>query len=330
MANPLFAVQQLPQTSADAVREFNDRYLASMIATPVPTWSDIGDMIPTSSTWVTFPMTNLALKYQETMGESRRKRLKEKSFDIKSVEFDEGIEGRLSDMLQHAFAYRQWTSGPAMLLEAEKRLRNLQLAALIENGQNTLWGSGTGIDGQNFFSAAHLADFFDAAKGTWSNYQTTAKDCVSIVNLQAEVTAMQGVLDANGMKMGIEPDTILVPTPKYEATKNLLAQALILDNAGVGAAVTNPYLGRFNVIHVPEFTDVNDWYLVDSKKLAQSGMAPWIALRSALLSDSQLGLRIYDESSDYFKDTGNLKISSHIWYGFALGFPHCIRKIVGV
>jgi hypothetical protein len=42
-----------------------------------------------------------------------------------------------------------------------------------------------------------------------------------------------------------------------------------------------------------------------------------------------LGLRQWDESSDFFKDTGKLKMSAHIWYGFKLIFPHAMRLVKG-
>jgi hypothetical protein len=97
--------------------------------------------------------------------------------------------------------------------------------------------------------------------------------------------------------------------------------------AGAGTeSETNPYVGKFTVVHAPELTDANDWYLVDSKLLSQ-GLPPWIALRYA--APDSLGLREYDESTDFFKDTGRIKVSSHIWWGFCLAFPHAIRKVPG-
>jgi hypothetical protein len=44
---------------------------------------------------------------------------------------------------------------------------------------------------------------------------------------------------------------------------------------------------------------------------------------------ASLAFRVYDESTDYFKDTGNIKLSSHIWYGFSLVLPHAVRRVKG-
>jgi hypothetical protein len=326
MANPLYTTDVLPTTSVAALREFDDRYIASIGAAPAPTWSDMGDLIPTNAPMVTFPISALSLKYQQFSGENRFKSLLEKSFDLKAQEFDTGIEGKLLDILSKTFAYRNWLQGPARMLIAEGRFRNRSIAALLEAGTSTNW-----VDGVPFFSAAHPSDLSNGSNGTWSNYQSTPKDVISIPNIAAEVTLMQGALDENGEKVGTEPDTILVPTAKYEGTKNLLAQALILGGpttATSNGAINNPYLGRFNVVHVPELTDVDDWYLVDSKLLASTGLAPWISMRYTVPSPA-LELREFGEESDFFKNTGKIAKSSHIWYGFSLGFPHAIRLVRG-
>ena len=94
--------------------------------------------------------------------------------------------------------------------------------------------------------------------------------------------------------------------------------------------VENPYKNRFNIVPVKEFSIASgtsaDWYLVDSK-LVKSGMAPWISMRQTV--PGSLALRVFDESSDFFKNTGKIKMSSHIWYGFALALPHAIRRVKG-
>jgi hypothetical protein len=325
MTTPLFTINTLPATSQAAIREFDDRYLASIGATPPTNWTDLGDLLDVNQPMVTFPVSSFALKYQQTQGENRFKTMAEKSFDVKVQELDAGYEGNLLDLLTKTFAYRNWLEGPRRLMYAEGRHRNEQIATLLDTGEATTWP----IDGANFFSATHLSDFNDTDSATWSNYQAAATPVTSIVNIEQEVTSFQGVLDENGAELGADPDTILVPTAKYEAVKNLLAQAMILDSTGA-AGVTNPYQGKFRVVRVPELTDADQWYLVDSKLLASSGLAPWLSLRYATPQSSGLALRWYDEASDFFKDTGKIKASSHIWYGFSLGFPHAIRKVEGV
>lgn len=321
MTNPLYTSEKLPTTSLAAIREFDDRYIAAIAAAKPSGWVDrLGALVPTASPMVTFPVSNLRSRYQRTQGESRFKTLGEKSFDVKSEEFDDGYQAKLIDLFQQTFAYRRWQQAPGALILSEERFRHQQVAALLEDGQNRAYLD-TGV---NFFSASHPCNLFESVD-TFSNYQAAAKDVVSVANLEAEVGAMRLVLDENGDKMNMgENFLILCPAQKYEKLKNLLAKELILDSTGA-AAETNPYKGRFQVELVSEFTDANDWYIIALDLVAQ--FSPWIAMRQTV--PSSLGLRWFDESSDFFKDTGNIKVSSHIWYGFSLGLPHAIRKVVG-
>ena len=336
MTNPLYVNETLPADDLAAMREFDDRYLASIGAGLPPSWADAGDFFPTSAPLLTFPISSIALKYQRTEAEGRFKTLIAKSFDLKTEEFDVGVEAPWLAVKTQQFAYRLWLEGPARMMVAEVRHRNRSIVSLLEDGENALWGASLnnplGIDTKTFFSATHRSDFNNPASSAWSNYQATPADVVSLTNLKAEVTAMQGVLDENGEKIGADPDMILVPTAKYEPLKFLLAQNLILETTtspgNLAAGVTNPYSGKFTVVHVPEFTDPDDWYLVDSKLRASSGLPPWLSARYTP-PDPELSMREWDTSTDYFKDTGNIKKSSHIWHGHCLGFPHSIRKIKG-
>lgn len=330
--NPLYSIEQLPTTSQAAIREFDDRYIAAIGASQPTGWADtLGELVPTSSPMVTFPISQLRTKYVRTEGESRFKKMREKSFDIKAEEFDDGYQAKLYDLFTKVFAYRNWQQAPQRLVLAEEQFRHSSVAALLEGGTGTLC-----VDGTNYFGTTHPVNMGDstvktpAGAATWGNYQATPKDVISIINLAAEVTTMMSVPDENGIPLGLMPDTILCPIPKVEGLKNLLAQTFILgggtSTSVTSAALSNPYQGRFNVIPVKEFTDVDDWYLVDSKAIA-SGLAPWVSLRQTV--PASLSLRTFDESSDFFKNTGDIKMSSHIWYGFGLALPHAIRRIAG-
>ena len=344
--NPLYTFDQLPTTSAAAIREFNDRYLAAIGASKPTGWADtLGEQVPTDRPMVTFPLNQLRTLYQKTEGESRFKKLGEASFDVKSQEFDDGYQARLMDLFLQIFAYRQWQKAPERLVLAEEQFRHTQVAAALSSGTSTLC-----VDGTNFFGTTHPANITDSSvAGTWSNYESTPTNVLGsaatgtsgpflIDNLQSEVSKMRtSVLDENGLTLGADPDTILVPLDYYEALKNGLANDRILEfvtnltsNDVAAASVSNVYKGKFQVHPVREFTlatgSTADWYLIDSK-MVKSGISPWLSMRQTV--PQSLALRIFDESTDYFKNTGNIKMSSHIWYGFSLVLPHAIRRIVG-
>jgi len=317
----LFDIEKLPATSAEAIRIFDERYLAALSAAPPGSWArDFGDAMDVDSPKVTFPISLLSTKYLETVGDSRFKGMDEVSFDVKTKEFDTGYEAFLLDLQKNIYAYKKWAQVPSRFVLAEGRHITKSIAALLEDGENQdCW------DGADFFDTAHNANGKDAAQGQYSNYQSSSADPFDLTDLEAEVTAMRGVLDENGDKLGVEPDTILLPTGQYQKTFNKLALQNIVEDSNAG--VTNPFFGKFKLIHVPEFTNDKDWYLVDSKLIKSQAMAPWTVLRYAV--PGSLGLRTFDESSDFFKSTGKIKVSSHVWYGFSLVMPHAIRKIDG-
>jgi hypothetical protein len=133
------------------------------------------------------------------------------------------------------------------------------------------------------------------------------------------------LLDENGEKIDFQKIAICVPTPKFEQVKNLLSKEQIASTAGT-ASESNPYAGSgIEVVHMPQLTDVNDWYLVATDLIQL--VPPWIALK--LNVPASLAQRVFDENSDFYKATGKIRYSSHIWYGFGLAFPQGIRKIAG-
>lgn len=313
----LFFNQQLPTTSEQALREFREKYLA-IVSAAQPTGWHARFVETVAAPRVTYPLSAFSTKFLETKEEnSRFKGMEEKSFDLKVVEYDAGFEARWVDLKTNTFAYRNWGRAPAEMRTGEERLEAKNLATLLEGGTSTVspW------DGVAFFHASgHLCNPFDSSVGTFGNYQSSTLDVVSIANIQAEITNMMLVKDVNGDKLNVYPTQLWVPTQKYQKVTDLLNQA----NLATGE--TNPLKGKLEVVHIPELTDVNDWYLVDTNLIAR-GYDPMIC--TSYVPDAALGLREWDQSSDFFKDTGKIKVSQHIWKGFGLLFPHAIRRVAG-
>lgn len=320
----LYTSQTLPTTSEQAIREFDDRYLAGISAVAPPTWAtDIGgDVVTLDAPRVTFPMSFLSVRYLETKDVAGRfKTLGEKAFDVNVAEYDAGVEAKLMDLFLNVFAYSKWNDGPARLLMAEHQHVLENIATLLEDpAQTTPW------DDLTFFNAAHKANPGDSSATVWSNLQTTPKDVLNITNIRDEMTAMKDVRDENGKRMNSNPLIIMVPTAKAVGLEFVLSQNLIIIPGAVGSS-TNPYVAKFKIVENPQLNDPDDWYLIDPTMMAAQGVPPWIAAK--FMAPDTLGLRKWDESSDFFKESGKIKIGSHIWYGFKLLFPHAIRKVVG-
>jgi hypothetical protein len=274
-------------------------------------------VLPVGAPRTTFPISLMSTKFQETKERSGTfKTLAEKDFDLKVVEFDAGYEAKKMDILSNTFAYRNWSNAPGRFKLAEDRHVARNVASLLENGTAVAspW------DDVAFFDTAHKANPANTSSGTFGNYQSVATDPAVIASLQAEMTQMRLVKDENGDKMGVDPTEIWLPTQKFQLVSDMLSKEYLANGE------SNPLRGKLTPVHVPEFTDVNDFYLVDTNMFSM-GIDPVVAANFRPSAD--LGLRQWNEQSDYFLDTGKLKVAAHIWYGFQLVFPHAIRKIVG-
>ena len=328
----LYESDKLPATSAAALREFDDRYLAAQGVVPPPNWAqEFGDIGATNAMLTTYPISQLSGRYEETKGDPRFKTAREASFDVKVLEFDLGYEARLVDLLTKVFAYRKWNEAAGRFTVAEQRHIARSVATILEAGTTSAqnWEDPSGA--VKFFDDSHPANFAEPGLATFSNYQATPKDPNSIANIMSECSAMEAeVRDENGDKLGVSPDVIMLPTEKYRLVDALLKQAQVSAGNGTGVpgggttTMSNPLAG-LRAVHNPQLTDPNDWYLIDSTLIRQ--LPPWAGLRFS--PGGVLELREWNEGSDFFLNTGKIKKSSHIWYGFGLVFPHAIRKIVG-
>ena len=312
----LFTKETLPTSSEEAIRRFDERHLAVIAAAKASGWAD-AFIAEVDAPRTTFPLSAFTSGFRETKEESGRFRgMSDKTFDVNVVEFDDGYEAKLFDILSNVFAWQRWQEAASEFVASEARHHAKELVALLEAGTSTLCS----YDNVNFFSTAHLCNPMDAGSSTFSNYQATPAAPETLTNIQTEMTNMRLVKDVNGDKLGVEPDEIWLPTQKFQK----VSDALNKDNLASGES--NTLKGQIKPVHVPELTDADDWYLVDSKMMKK--FVPMIAAKCSMF-DAQLGLRFLDQNSDHFKKTGKIAVSKHIWAGYGLLFPHAIRLIKG-
>lgn len=321
----------LPTSSQDALEIFDERYIAALaLAAAQPSgWvAELGEVHSTPQLTTRYPMARLALKYEETKNQGGRFRtIGEKDVELTVAEYDDGVEIELLKLLTNSFSARRWESAPEEMVRSEMQFRLKIIAdALHANTELCGW------DGLTLFNDAHFANGRNSEAGTFDNLQASAKDCADLTNIEAECTFMAEVKDENGHELGVRADTIAVPRQKFQKLANLLKQDFVPSAAGT-ATMTNPYSGgALNIVEMTKAgdNDANDWYLLDSKLIAR-GLVPWTLakLEIPMPGFDALSLRRYDESSEKFRDTGKIAVSSHIYYGFKFLFPHAIRKIAG-
>ena len=332
----------LGPSSQRNLEEFRMNYNMALAAEPKVWAETLGDMMPSGSMAKdTFPINLSALRYRKRTAQDAAAE-KALNFDISVTkeEFNAAAQAELRRLNAGDFAYVQWWGNrAAQMARARVHLRNQLVTAILEAGESGYWGSSselaTGIDGQPFFSATHKVHPRDPSKklrtsATWSNLQASAKP-LTAGNLTAEKQYAFQVADPAGYEFGFEYDTLLVPSSLNEVAKNLITvQDIILDPANQAnsfGATRNPHFqSGMGIVRAPDLagTDTTaDWYEI-SRAALSSGLVPWL-----ISEDGAEDLRTWDETSDFCKDSGEIKVSSHIYTNAVLMFPHGIRKVSG-
>jgi hypothetical protein len=315
----------LPTSIQDAMRLFDYRYEASVGQIPSDAWAEeFGDKVTTDTPLVRFPIGLFTGNYTEFKGDIRTDELEDRYADVKTKEYQKGYEVPALDLIQNPIRGRQWAQVPNQFVLAETRFQNALVAAALNGGTSAVnfWDSGY------FFATNHPADPQNPDAFTdWSNYQASTIDLTEFVptesdDIVSEVAIMQQIPGIDGLPLGVDPNVLMVPTAKLEITRLAYAKQYL------GSGENNPYYNRFRIVGNPLITSTTA-YLIDTKIMGSLSIPPWAIVE--YVPPSPLGqalrLRWFDESSDYFKNTSRLKVSSHIHYSAALLFPHAIRRL---
>lgn len=143
--------------------------------------------------------------------------------------------------------------------ELARQMKYIPTSAIIDLMIQGNVAGNVGFDGQVFFSAAHDLD----PAGNQSNVGSTA---LSATSWEATRATMQQYTGEDGRPMGINPNLIVVP-PQLEGT----AKALLTAERNANGS-TNINKGEASYLVIPELTDVNDWYALDTTK----GIKPFL------------------------------------------------------
>ena len=111
-----------------------------------------------------------------------------------------------------------------------------------------------GVDGQNFFSAAHPG--IDAFVANQSNLLTGSAYTFGSDGLAAAELAMYKITDAHGQLMGLTPQLVLVPPAKAGEARKLFGQERL------ASGESNPDRNRLQYIVGAHLTDDDNWYLI--------------------------------------------------------------------
>lgn len=318
----------LPSSTRDARELWDERFNnAQPLAVPQTWVNELGDEQTSPVLETKFPMSFLALKFQEVRDMAGQFRtIAEKDCDLTVAEYNEGVEIEIKKLMSNAFSAARWAESAALFVQAEQQFKLKLIAdALVANAAGAC-----GWDDLALFHDSHLCNPKDSTSSTFDNLQSTTKDVADIAKLEEEITLMADVLDVNGDRLGVMPTHIGVPTRKFQKLKNVLKQDFI-PNAGGTATMRNPYNDEgLTVVRMDQLTDNDDWYLFDMNLISVA--PPWIVTKVQAAGEgaSEFGVRHWDmTNSDYCRAKSVQAVSQHILYGYKFLYPHAIRKVAG-
>jgi phage major head subunit gpT-like protein len=168
---------------------------------------------------------------------------------------------------------------PAQLGMNIKKNSDFILRDLLENAKSQTGFRQKGLDGLNHWSASHPVDFYDSSKGTYCNDFGAGGVSIGgittggILALNAYATVWQEMASRkseSGEKLGLAPDTLMVPN-QLKATATTLLQAQFIgfptlgNLTGMVGATENTQRGTADLLVNPDLSSVAAWYLLVTK-----------------------------------------------------------------
>lgn len=172
---------------------------------------------------------------------------------------------------------------PAQLGMNIKKNEDYILRDLLENAKSQVGARQKGLDGLNHWSASHPVDFYDSSKGTYVNDFGASGTSIGGITVGGALAVtpyatvwqeMANRKSESGEKLGLLPDTTMVPTQLKATAETILntqffAPAIIgnltgqvgpMDNSGV-------FRGTSDVLVWPDLSNQAAWYLLVTKMM---------------------------------------------------------------
>lgn len=311
-----------------ALTEFSNEFAAALAVQEPTGWAQsIGVYKETGSIKATFPVSIHAAGYHEYKGNSKFRDLFSRSLSVTKKQWQDGVEAMARVIESDEFS--GWNEEPANIAREGAR-QPAKLVAAMLNANPLLDIYKVEIDGApvasavNLFHAAHPVNMLDASKGTFDNDETYSALDDSF--MQAAMNDFLTRKGSNGESLGLTLKAFLIPPELLVQMKKFLESDLLLEavkNAGgtivSGFGNSNVWKGTVELIVAPELSvySTTTFYGLDTAATAK----PWV-----LLSGGAPEERVYDKTSDKYKDTGLVAVSYILDMGVAAALPHAITR----
>ncbi len=230
-------------------------FFEALDSMPVSDYQKIASVIPSNSDVETYPWLGQNPAMREFIDERKIKALKEASYELKNKTWEATIGVDRAAIEDDK--YGQIMVRVRGLANQVAKHKNELIFNLLRDGF-----SATCYDGQYFFDSDHS----EGDSGTQTNVGAVA---LTADNLQAGITAMEGIKDDKGKPIGVVPDTLVVG-PAYRFTARELLESVYYPSKGdANSGVTNVLAGILDLIVSPHCVDSNythNWFLLDTKQ----------------------------------------------------------------
>lgn len=145
---------------------------------------------------------------------------------------------------------------PEALGRSMRRTAEYWAASVFNNGFSTSYLGG---DGKPLFSTTHARPDGGSSQSNASATGITLTD----TNLETAMIANRKQLDDRGQKIGIMPNTLVIPVDLRKTARLIIDSPL---RSGTADNDTNVYKGEFKIIDWLYITSTTAWFLLDSSQ----------------------------------------------------------------
>ncbi len=316
-------LQYIGKDAVAALREFSSDFDQAFALGAVDQWSKkMGRCVLVNSSKAiktTYPIPVSAAGYKERKGDDKLRRLFEKSLDMTSREWQDGVVEKAK--IIEAPDFIGWSTEPQRIAEEALRMPNTLLAEMLEANPVLDFYKGTSHAAKNLFEADHPVNIFDASFDDFDN------DLGTLVGFQLIVKTMRehfrSIKGPNGKPMGRRLTDLLVPAVLEETAKEFLESDLMYNATLAGTDNTNIvsnniYKGGVNLVVSDELTDDTQIYGIDRN-------GPAFAILQDGGSPEEI---VYDKTSDMYKDQGLVAVKFVIEMACGAALPHSVVRAV--
>ena len=304
-----------------ALREFSSDFDASFALGPVNVLAKgLGRSVLVNSSKAiktTYPIPVSAAGYKERKGDDKMRRLYEKSLDMTTREWQDGVMEKAR--IIEAPDFIGWNTEPQRIAEEALRLPNTLLAEMLAANPVLDFYKDSPHSAKTLFHASHPCNIFGEISTTFDNDRNTLVGFQAI--LRDFMPYFRSIKGPNGKPMGRRLTDLVVPAALEEVAKDFLESDLMYNatldqGANTNAVSNNRYKGAVNLIVADELSSDTVVYGIDRN-------GPAFAILQDGGSPEEI---VFDKNDEMYKKQGLVGVNFVLEMAVGAALPHSICR----